>query len=142
MKIGAGLRQLPCIRALLAIAFVLTAATASAAECAPSFNAGGPDADAYGAKANYPIGTIVQRSEQRFIVGSHVGFDKLRPGPPVAAPAAASPLARSCEPFQFSYRYDGQSRTLDDYLSRHPATGLLIARGPNILVERYQYGRR
>jgi len=31
--------------------------------------------------------------------------------------------------------------TLDDYLARSPATGLLIARGNTILVERYQYGR-
>jgi CubicO group peptidase (beta-lactamase class C family) len=32
--------------------------------------------------------------------------------------------------------------TLDDYLNRHPITGLLIAKGDTILVERYQYGRR
>ena len=31
--------------------------------------------------------------------------------------------------------------TLDDYLTRNPTTGLLIARGDRILVERYQYGR-
>ena len=48
---------------------------------------------------NYPIGTMAQRGEQRFIVGSLVSFDKLRPGPTVAAPPRPSPLARSCEPF-------------------------------------------
>ena len=31
--------------------------------------------------------------------------------------------------------------TVDDYLARNPATGLLIARGDTIFVERYQYGR-
>src|SRR5207247_2518552 len=30
---------------------------------------------------------------------------------------------------------------LDRYLSRNPATGLLVARGDTILIERYQYGR-
>jgi CubicO group peptidase (beta-lactamase class C family) len=35
----------------------------------------------------------------------------------------------------------GEGLTLDDYLARNPTTGLLIARGDEILVERYQYGR-
>jgi CubicO group peptidase (beta-lactamase class C family) len=131
-------------RGLLAVPLVLTlgAAASAASDCAPLFNDGGPDAAAYGAAERYPIATIAQRGEQRFIVGSHVSFDKLLPGPTVAAPPQASPLTRSCEPFQLSYRHDGQLHTLDDYLARHPATGLLIAKGPNILVERYQYGRR
>jgi CubicO group peptidase (beta-lactamase class C family) len=52
-----------------------------------------------------------------------------------------SRLARApVEPTLF-YRYDGQNRTLDDYLARNPTTGLLIARGDTILVERYQYAR-
>ena len=55
-----------------------------------------------GPKRNYPIGTIVQRAEQRFIVGSFVSFDKLRPGPTVAAPPNASPLTARCEPFRSS----------------------------------------
>jgi CubicO group peptidase (beta-lactamase class C family) len=39
------------------------------------------------------------------------------------------------------YEYQGQTFTLDDYLARNPATGLLIARGDTILIERYQYAR-
>ncbi len=153
MKIGASLRHPIGLRAsrggrrwLLAAPIALAAAagwsTSATAECDPSFSAGGPDAEAYGASANYPIGTVVQRREQRFIVGSHVHYDKLRPGPTVAAPPSPSPLTRSCEPFRFSYSFGGQQRSLDDYLARHPATGFLVAKGPTILVERYQYARR
>ena len=145
MTVIAGIRRLQCrsqLRWLLAAALALVMGASAGAECGPSFNAGGPDAEAYGINANYPIGTIAQRGAQRFIVGSHVGFDRLRPGPEVVAPASASPLARSCEPFQLSYRHQDQQHSLDDYLARHPATGLLIAKGPNILFERYQYGRR
>ena len=36
---------------------------------------------------------------------------------------------------------EGDTRTLDDYLAGNPTTGLLIARGDTILVERYQYAR-
>jgi CubicO group peptidase (beta-lactamase class C family) len=39
------------------------------------------------------------------------------------------------------YEFGGETRTLDDYLARNPATGLLVARGETILIERYQYGR-
>ena len=39
------------------------------------------------------------------------------------------------------WQFQGESRTLDDYLARNPTTGLLIARGDVIFVERYQYGR-
>jgi len=123
------------------VAFALLAQVVQAAECGPEFNTGGPDAEAYGAKRNYPIGTIAQRAEQRFIVGSFVSFDKLRAGPTIAAPPSASPLSRRCEPFILRYLYNGREASLDDYLTRHPATGLLIAKGSTILVERYQYGR-
>jgi CubicO group peptidase (beta-lactamase class C family) len=39
------------------------------------------------------------------------------------------------------YRFGVRTLTLDDYLARNPTTGLLIARGDAILVERYQYAR-
>lgn len=130
---------------LLALPFALAisvcGSAVQASDCGPSFNDGGPDAEAYGAGSKYPAGTMAQRGEQHFIVGSHVGYDRLRPGPGVAAPAQSSLLTRSCEPFQFRYSHDGHRYSLDDYLARHPATGLLIARGATILVERYQYGR-
>jgi len=35
----------------------------------------------------------------------------------------------------------GADVALDDYLARNPTTGLLIARGDTMFVERYQYGR-
>ena len=40
-----------------------------------------------------------------------------------------------------TWRFQDADLTLDDYLARTPTTGLLIARGDTILVERYQYGR-
>jgi len=106
------------------------------------FNPGGPDAEAYGAAENYPFGTIQQRAVQRYMVGAFTNFDKLVASSTVAGPPAASQLSRSCDAFPFRYRDEGEERTLADYLERHPATGLLIAKGPVILVEQYQYGRR
>jgi CubicO group peptidase (beta-lactamase class C family) len=55
--------------------------------------------------------------------------------------ATPSPLGRAAAEPVIRYEHDGQTLTLDDYLARHPTTGLLIARGDTILLERYQYAR-
>lgn len=129
--------------AAAASAIMLLANTVACAEdCGPSFNAGGPDAAAYGADRNYPVGNPRQYRLQPFMVGSFSHFDQVRPGPVVATGATPSPLERDCRAFTLSYEIDGQRYSLEDYLARNPTTGLLIARGSTILVERYQYGRR
>ena len=53
-------------------------------------------------------------------------------------PSAWRRAERNC---RLTYAYAGASHDLADYLSRHPATGLLIARGDTILFEHYQYDR-
>ena len=52
-----------------------------------------------------------------------------------------SPLARAPSEPAVRYEYQGRTFTLDDYLARNPATGLLVARDDTILIERYQYAR-
>lgn len=110
--------------------------------CGPSFSKTGPDAEAYGAGQDYPLGTIMDRTRQDRMVATFSNFDKLLPAHVVLPPAAPSPLARNCDRTEWRYGFDGESHTIGDYLSRHPATGLLIAKDSTILFERYQYGRR
>jgi CubicO group peptidase (beta-lactamase class C family) len=43
-------------------------------------------------------------------------------------------------PIHYSLREGGRFN-IDDYMNRNPSTGLLVARGDEILLERYQYGR-
>src|SRR6185436_16879748 len=59
----------------------------------------------------------------------------------VATSAAPSLLKRRDRPVVPGYVYNNRLNTITDYLSRHPATGFLIARGDTILYEHYQYGR-
>lgn len=134
----AALRAVP----VAALGFVAAVSAAIADDCAPSFNRGGPDAAAYGASQDYPLGTILNRAQQRFIVASFSHFDRLRPGPTIAAGPSPSPLVRDCRLSGFRYTFEGKQYSLDDYLARHPATGLIVAQGNTILTERYQYGRR
>ena len=124
-------RALSC--ALLAVALAGCAPAAG-----PRFSSTGPDAEAYGASQGYRFLAIYR---QPYLVGSFSHGDLLFESRTIPRAAAPSPLRRAPVEPAVRYEYAGQARTLDDYLSRQPATALLIARGDTILVERYQYAR-
>ncbi len=73
-------------------------------------------------------------------VGSYSHLDEIFPGRMVHGAATPSRLVRVAEP-RITWTFQGAELTLDDYLARNPTTGLLVARGDTILVERYQYAR-
>ncbi|MFI5375130.1 MAG: serine hydrolase domain-containing protein [Candidatus Rokuibacteriota bacterium] len=101
-------------------------------EPGPRFAAGGPEADELGAAAGYPTGDRATFYDVGSAVGSHSRMDEIFPSRLVHKAPQPSRLARVAEP---------RIPALDDYLARSLTTGLLIARGDTILVERYQYGR-
>ena len=104
----------------------------------PRFAPGGPDAEAFGASMGYPKGTPANYWRARWRVGSNSHLDEIFRGRLIHKASTPSRLVRVAEP-RITYR--GLDLTVDDYLSRYPTTGLLVARGETILVERYQYGR-
>jgi CubicO group peptidase (beta-lactamase class C family) len=116
-------------------------AVKNSAGAAPRFAEGGPDAQEYGASQGYPIGDRTTCSQPAFRVGCHSHFDQVYEGRLVRRATAPSLLGRAAQEPAVRYEYQGQSFTLDDYLARNPATGLLVARGDTILLERYQYAR-
>jgi CubicO group peptidase (beta-lactamase class C family) len=105
------------------------------------FAQGGPDAEDYGASDGYPLGDRSTFNRIPFLVGSHSHLDQIFEGRLVRRATTPSPLARAVSEQAVRYEYEGGIFTLDDYLARNPATGLLIARGDTILIERYQYAR-
>jgi CubicO group peptidase (beta-lactamase class C family) len=113
---------------------------AAGEEPAPRFAAGGPDAEEFGASADYPKGDRTTFYRIGSLVGSHSHFDEIFPGRLIHKAATPSRLVRVAEP-RITWRFHGADLTLGDYLEGNPTTGLLIARGDTILVERYQYGR-
>jgi CubicO group peptidase (beta-lactamase class C family) len=108
---------------------------------APRFAARGFDADAYGAADGYPLGNRSTFFRLPYLVGSHSHLDEVFQAHVVRRAAQPSPLARASSEPAITYTFQATTRTLDDYLTRHPTTGLLVARDDTILVERYQYGR-
>jgi len=104
----------------------------------PRFSAGGPDADEYGAQQGYPVAAIYR---PRFFVGGFSHQDQLLESRRVRRADQPRHLNRAAVEPPISYRYERQDLTLDDYMRRNPATGLLIAQGDTIITERYQYAR-
>jgi CubicO group peptidase (beta-lactamase class C family) len=106
----------------------------------PRFDQSGPDADEFGAALGYPVGDRNSFFMVPFLVGSQSHQDEIFPSRPVRRAATPSALARAPEP-ALRYDYQGRTFTLDEYMARNPATGLLVARDDTIFVERYQYAR-
>jgi CubicO group peptidase (beta-lactamase class C family) len=127
----------------LALAGCGGAASYAARPAQPAFDASGPDAAYYGAgPAGFPRADRSNWWSLGYLVDSHTRLDEILRARVVARAAVPSPLRRAAREPATTYGFEGESRTLDGYLARHPATGLLIAQGDTILVERYQYGRR
>jgi CubicO group peptidase (beta-lactamase class C family) len=105
---------------------------------APHFAVGGPNAQEYGSNEDFPVKAI---NRLRFFVGMFSHYDQLLEGRTIRRATSPSRLLRAPTEPALRYEYQAETRSLDDYLARNPATGLLIARGDTILVERYQYAR-
>jgi CubicO group peptidase (beta-lactamase class C family) len=129
---------MPRLRRALACALLAVVVAGCAPAAGPRFSTTGPDAEAYGASQGYRFAAIPR---QPFFVGSFSQGDALLESRKIPRAASASRLARAPLEPVVRYEHDGQTRSLDDYLARQPVTGLLIARGDTILVERYQYAR-
>jgi CubicO group peptidase (beta-lactamase class C family) len=106
----------------------------------PRFATGGPAAEEFGASMGYPKGNPATFWRARSRVGAFSHLDEIFRGRLVRKATTPSRLVRLAEP-RITWTFQGAELTLDDYLARNPTTGLLIARGDTILVERYQYGR-
>lgn len=129
-------RHLGCVFFLL-----LTFSPPALAAADPVTSPTGPDAEAYGAAEDYPTGSRVQPVPQFSMVGHYSHFSELYRHRTIARAERPSALRRADRELSLTYTYRGIGHDLPDYLSRHPVTGLLIAKGDTILFEHYQYAR-
>jgi CubicO group peptidase (beta-lactamase class C family) len=106
----------------------------------PVLSNSGHNAIDYGADEGYPLGTLATGAQMRHLVATYSHFDELTPARVVARAAAPWSFQRAAEP-EIYYSFGGERRTIADYLSRQPTTGLLLARDDTILYEHYQYAR-
>jgi CubicO group peptidase (beta-lactamase class C family) len=137
------MRGAPALVWLVALATWLASVFSGAAQPAqPRFRSDGYQADGYGQKEGYPACAGLEYVlDLRCRVGAFSAFDRLFPARTITAGPTPSRLARSEAEPQVRYTFAGSERTLEQYLADHPVTGLLIAKGDAIVVERYQYAR-
>jgi len=141
MKRRAKLGTLSCVLLMVACTAPATTRNGGAPEAGPRFASGGPDAEDYGASVGYPKGERATFLRVPSLVGSHSHLDELFEGRVIGKAVTPSRLARAASEPAIPWEFQGEALTLDAYFNRNPTTGLLIARGDTILVERYQYDR-
>ncbi len=129
------------MRFLAWLALGLTAISPAWSQALPVFSDTGPDAADYGAAEGYPMGGPGVTITQRTLVGTYSHYDELHPARTLPAAPTPSKLGRAPEELKLSYSFQGETQTLDSYLDRNPATGLLILRDHTILYEHYRYAR-
>ena len=122
------------------LAIDASAGDATEAMAAPVFSNTGPDAAVYGAADGFRLGARNTASEVGTLVGTYSHFDELYASRRVPRAPAAWLFKRATEPKIF-YTFNSDRFSIDDYLSRNPTTGLLIAKDDTILYEHYQYAR-
>ena len=113
-----------------------------AEEAGPSFSPTGPDAERYGAAAEYPVPDAVRARWQgnpwqpADRVGAFTHIDDIYPTRQVKRAAVPWRFKRAPAAFSEPFRAE-----VTGYLARNPVTALLIAKDDQILFEHYQYGR-
>ncbi|MDO9435583.1 serine hydrolase [Hydrogenophaga sp.] len=102
-----------------------------------------PDEALLGKGQGYPLGNSTTWGNNPYRVGSWSALDRV-PGVHVNKVAPATPmrpLPAMVAPPAVHYRYGEHSYSLNDYLERQRATGLLVLKDGQIVAERYRYGR-
>ena len=106
----------------------------------PVFSGTGPDAADYGEAIGFPVGAPAAAGQIGNLVGTYSHFGELFPSRLVKGATTPWPFKRAPEPPIF-YNFKSDRFSIEDYLGRNPATGLLIVKDDTILYEHYQYAR-
>jgi CubicO group peptidase (beta-lactamase class C family) len=101
-----------------------------------------PDEGVLGKADGYPIGSPRNWFYDEHVrVGSFSNLDKILPHYTLEKSASPLQIAKAASEPDIKYRFEKQTYTVDDFLARERATGLLLIKDGEILVERYQYDR-
>jgi CubicO group peptidase (beta-lactamase class C family) len=129
-----------CVPLVLMMGAAKAGGNASETVAGPTFSDTGPDAAVYGAAEGFRIGTRETASQVQYLIGTYSHFDEIYPSHPVVH-AIIPWLFKRAPELTISYGFQSETRSIENYLSRHPTTGLLIAKDDTILYEHYQYAR-
>jgi CubicO group peptidase (beta-lactamase class C family) len=104
-----------------------------------------PDEADLGKSDGYPVqvlGSTFSMMNERFKVGTFSNMEKVFSHRTIATSLTPSQLLPYEGSSSFTYSYNGQNYSVDDFLNRQRITGLLILKEGKIVLERYQYDRK
>ncbi|MFJ1254509.1 serine hydrolase domain-containing protein [Cupriavidus sp. CuC1] len=109
---------------------------------AVSASAAAPDEESLGRAEGYPPARSQRQAfDERYRVGSFSAMDSFNPSCALAPADDPLALKKAAIETPFTYRFRGRQLTLDDYMQRQRATGLLVVKDGEIVAERYNYMR-
>jgi len=101
-----------------------------------------PDEEALGRSMGYPVGrNLAQAYQEPYKVGSFSAMDSFNPSCALSPATEPLLLKKAATEPPIRYRFDGRTLTLDDYMQRQRATGVLVVKDGEIVAERYNYQR-
>jgi len=96
-----------------------------------------------GKAKGYPLGTRANWFfDEGVRVGSFSHLDEILPHYTLSKAQSPLPLAAAAGEARFGYKFEGQTRTIEDFLAHQRVTGLLVIKDGTVLFERYQYDRK
>jgi CubicO group peptidase (beta-lactamase class C family) len=102
-----------------------------------------PDEELLGKAKGYPLGTRANWFfDEGVRVGSFSHLDEILPHYTLSKAQSPLPLAAAAGEAGFGYKFEGQTRTIEDFLAHQRVTGLLVIKDGTVLFERYQYDRK
>lgn len=105
-------------------------------------SAAAPDEASLGRAEGYPPARSLKHAyTEPYLVGSFSAMDSFNPSCALAPADDPLALKKAAIEAPFSYRFRGRKLTLDDYMQRQRATGLLVVKDGEIVAERYNYMR-
>ena len=103
-----------------------------------------PDEDILGKSRGYPLAPTLGQAftDEQYRVGSFSGMDRITEH--CVVEPSATPLALPTTQTQpvFSYRFEGKTYTLDDYMQRQRVTALVVLKDGEIVAQRSGYDRK
>ncbi len=93
----------------------------------PQMLCAAPDEELLGKGKGYPIGSASNWAMDESVrVGSFSNLDRILPHNTLKKSPAPSILKAAAKPPRITYKFDGRTLTLEDFLNRQRITGLMI----------------
>ncbi|MEZ5937346.1 MAG: serine hydrolase [Hyphomonadaceae bacterium] len=131
--IVAALSLVGCAHDTTAASPAVEAAPAAVASAAPAETAAALPSDTALARARVLFWSRDER------IKNYPDMEKLFPANTIHADGKSTPMPRADQALEVSFPFDGETWTIDDYMTKNETAGLLVMKDGEIVLERYGF---